>query len=1014
MDEFNFGFAVTFRDAVSRKVAQASSAIQGLWTSIQDLKRQVSYANTVTGAFSGALSVTTSAVSRTASALVTGSNAVVGFAAKLRKAAGSTNFFARSIQVLTVYLGAHSLFSAFTDVIAVGSKFEQNMAGVKSVVDDVANNNNFQRLTEFAKMLGRTTVASAREAAEGEYILGQAGRSTKQIMNELTPSLYLAKIGNISLAKSSEIVVSTLNQFPRSVKTAEQGVNILAAAANASQTDIMRLASAARAVGPFANTMGISMTEVAASVALFAQSGTKGEQAGVALRNIMAMVMKPSKHLTESLGFLHKKMSDVDLRTHTFSEVMTTLAPLATRADLAFSLFGLRTGGKFLEFLQHGTNGINDMIAAMGKQKTAAEVYEVLTNTVEGATARFANSLEDVKLSLYDALRPAYISMLKRFAGWWFNIAAAIRALRPAIDFVFQTFSSLVDIALSSLRSWFGGIGGFISRVVAATKQGNAAVEQTLGPLMFYLAILRVDLESFFSGLFEGFQRGYKAARFFIDPVLHALGWVLDGVMSLTGALDKNGDKWHGLGLAIGQIVGFILTFKAATWLLGIPAKIIFSWISWGASAVGNIAKVFSWLSNTGVLTGAMSTLQFAIRGVGAALSFVAANPIVLAIAAIVAGIALLIIYWDQIRAKASQLSDGLILIIQVLFPVIGVILLLAKHWDAVTSFMRSAWDLLSSGILKAWQVVSTGIVEFFRPAFQFVSTVFRIIGNIWLIVWNSIVGTLAYALGGIVAGIKAAGEFIGFIFTKIGQFISYVWTAVTGAIVTGVKAAFNFVASAWGWLADKIRSVPIFAAILDTLGSWASAVKDAFTSLFSTISKWSLPSWLQAVVDWVLGKTRTASAATASYKSGGADFLAGQLGFSKKPQDSSITPAVTAAPTAITSTLVPEPAKIPTFDSSAFKSIGKGMQLNTSPLRGSTPLVSPDLSSSTFDVSGASQPDTTQSDTTGASLNFGPNSVQIVTQSKNAAELARELFPELQKLAKENASRGRGTGGTF
>ena len=118
-------------------------------------------------------------------------------------------------------------------IIQTGADFEQTMRNVQSVSG--ATGEEFQELTAFAQEMGRTTVFQATEAANAMYFLASAGQSAAEQMQSLKPILDLAAATQADLASSSEIVVSTLNAFGLSARSAARVANVFAAGISASQ-----------------------------------------------------------------------------------------------------------------------------------------------------------------------------------------------------------------------------------------------------------------------------------------------------------------------------------------------------------------------------------------------------------------------------------------------------------------------------------------------------------------------------------------------------------------------------------------------------------------------------------------------------------------------------------------------------------------------------------------------------------------------------------------------------------
>ncbi len=124
--------------------------------------------------------------------------------------------------------------------------------------------------------------------------------------------------------------------------------------------------------------------------------------------------------------------------------------------------------------------------------------------------------------------------------------------------------------------------------------------------------------------------------------------------------------------------------------------------------------------------------MKLAIAGISASLSFLAANPIVLVIAAIAALAALLIWAYqtcEPFRNAVNQLAEGLkwlwnIIInnpfLSALFGPITSIVYLITHWEEVTRALGETWESFCSGVKWFWdtyiQPVIEGLKTFIKP----------------------------------------------------------------------------------------------------------------------------------------------------------------------------------------------------------------------------------------------------------------------------------------------------------
>ena len=95
--------------------------------------------------------------------------------------------------------------------VTTGIEFEQSMANVKAISG--ATGDEFQKLTDFARELGATTMMSASESADAMSFLAMAGWETSEIMAGLPAILDLTIASGSEFATVADIVSDNLTAF---------------------------------------------------------------------------------------------------------------------------------------------------------------------------------------------------------------------------------------------------------------------------------------------------------------------------------------------------------------------------------------------------------------------------------------------------------------------------------------------------------------------------------------------------------------------------------------------------------------------------------------------------------------------------------------------------------------------------------------------------------------------------------------------------------------------------------
>ena len=188
-----------------------------------------------------------------------------------------------------------------------------------------------------------------------------------------------------------------------------------------------------------------------------------------------------------------------------------------------------------------------------------------------------------------------------------------------------------------------------------------------------------------------------------------------------------------------------------------------------------------------------------AIRGIGIALTFLGAHPIILvimAVIAVIAGLAFLIIKnWDTLKQWFSTFWNWLMGIVNT------VITFIRDNWQKLIPFLLGPLGILIAIIAANWNRIKAGfaaVVNFIRSAassvWSFLTSVFNSVRNTIVNTFNSAANTVRSVWNGIK----------GF-FGSIGGAIKSGFSNVAGFITSPFTSAFNAVKNLWNNTVGKL-----------------------------------------------------------------------------------------------------------------------------------------------------------------------------------------------------------------
>jgi TP901 family phage tail tape measure protein/lambda family phage tail tape measure protein len=293
--------------------------------------------------------------------------------------------------------GLFSATAATVSAVRTLASFDQAIARAGAVSS--ASADQFQALSDRARELGATTRFTATDAAEGLTFLAQAGFSVEQSLATVDDALRLAQVGSLSLAESADIATNVLSGFNLGVNDAARFVDVLAKAANSSNTNVRQLGDAFSFVAPIAQGVGVSIEEAAAAIGVLSNAGIQGSRAGTGLQRVISRLSNPTAEAVDVLNQLGLTQEQVNIETQGLTTVLERLAQSGISATQALVLAGDR-GGPAITALTNSVPQLRELNKQLNDatgfaDKTAA----VLDDTLQGALRRVASAYEAVILA---------------------------------------------------------------------------------------------------------------------------------------------------------------------------------------------------------------------------------------------------------------------------------------------------------------------------------------------------------------------------------------------------------------------------------------------------------------------------------------------------------------------------------------------------------------------------------------------------------------------------------------
>lgn len=367
-------------------------------------------------------------------------------------ASGMENTGRKSALIASGMTAAGLAVAAFgVAAVKMAADFDQQMSTVQA--NTGATSAQMDQLRAAAIEAGASTVYSASDSADAINDLGKAGMSVTDILTGgLSGALNLAASDGMAVGDAAEYMANALSMFHLKGSQASQVADTLAAGAGKAVGNVSDFGEALNNCGAQANSFGMNVQETTGVLALFAQNGTIGAEAGTQLNSMLMKLAAPSAEAANTMKELG--ISAYDAQHHFVG--MANFAGQLQKAEknltdeqrnqanaTIFGSYAIKAANYLYEA---GESGVNKWTKAVSESGYAAEQAAAKNNNLKGDLENLSGSMESLMISVGEGAQ------------------GPLRKMVQGLDTMVDAFAGLPSgaqqtlVAMASLAGVFGAV----------------------------------------------------------------------------------------------------------------------------------------------------------------------------------------------------------------------------------------------------------------------------------------------------------------------------------------------------------------------------------------------------------------------------------------------------------------------------------------------------------------------------------------------------------------------------
>ena len=507
--------------------------------------------------------------------------------------------------------GINQLKTELDGLIAPGASLNTSMLELSAITG--VTGNGLKQIEDAARKTSKTFGTDATQNVEAyKMMLSQlspeiAKNSEAMKMMGDNVNILSKQMGGDTVA-ATDVLNTSLNQFGvsmddpiKAAKIMADMMNVMSAGAQQGSAELPQIKQALEQVGMVAKTTGLSFVETNAQIQLLDQSGKKGSEGGIALRNVLTTLSEgrfTSKLAAEGLkqaGISVNYLADTSIP---LTDRLRTLRKIQGDTALMTKVFGKENMAAAISMINNADNA-DEMAKKMVNTNSAVEQANVIMSGYEERMARTKARIDDWKISIFNATE-AYLPYIQNTMNAINSIGMmAVSANAAATAYralgITQMFAGLrarlFSVNLNTINVQMG-IGAVLARIQASGIRSVAIAfgQATIGATAFQIALDALGIGlilAAIAGLVWGLKYLYENSRKFRE------------ILGYIGGAGKA--VFHNIGVYVGRLWNLII--KPIGGFIWNYYKFVFTNIWEVVKTVFNgISTVVSWAWNSVIM----------------------------------------------------------------------------------------------------------------------------------------------------------------------------------------------------------------------------------------------------------------------------------------------------------------------------------------------------------------------------------------------------------------------------
>jgi len=356
----------------------------------------------------------------------------------------------------------------FAASVRSGAKFQDVLLNIQASTG--ATSKDIAEVTKASMDLSKSMGMGPAAVAESFLELLKAGMPLEKVLGGAgKAAIEFAKVGQMEVAAAAVVMSDAMNVFK---VDADLAANAISSAADASSTSIEGIAQAFSMTSAVAGLANQKIEDVSAALAILANNGVKGSDAGTSLKTMLMRLMAPADDAVgamKEIGLTVESFRNADGQMKPLVDIIDTLnrsmgdLGQVAKDDVLRRVFGADAIRAAAILQGSGVGGFRDMRKAMDEAVPVGEKFNQLMSGLSGSGLKVLAALERLAIQVSQAVAPALEGMLPSILSAIQNVTEWTRKNGDAVVKIAAVAAGAIALGVA-----LTGLGVIVSSVGTA------------------------------------------------------------------------------------------------------------------------------------------------------------------------------------------------------------------------------------------------------------------------------------------------------------------------------------------------------------------------------------------------------------------------------------------------------------------------------------------------------------------------------------------------------------------